>query len=442
MKDVVYSKSFLTVCAVISLSFFACSCATMDPKKVDVELKETAPVTKITSFTNALEDLGLMSEIYGSEPLRIQSNPIQDNTGAANYTGGEIPRDITEMIKSSLNRIGGMVVYIPYDPSFVLNQMNTGYSSFENKVIPDVVLSGGITEFDRALEVRGGNSDFGVSKEFKGAPAFLPNAEVSVRNKNAAKTGLARITLDFNLLDFQTLTGIPRMNTVNTMEVGKAKKEKELAIGLFGLTFGRKGTILKVQGRHDAVRLLVELSMIEIVGKKLGLPYWNILDVEAMPDRVVLRALKKWYYILDQPTRTVLAQEWLFLHGHNVPLTGKMDSTTIAALQEFGSGSDAIDIDTFINIYTTIPIDESTLARRSRINDIYQEQALAEAEIIQEQIPAPAPQSVVQETVTQVAPVPVAAETIPAAPVQVQEVAPVPVKKRATIGSVITDEEW
>ncbi|MCP5004758.1 MAG: DUF4384 domain-containing protein [Planctomycetes bacterium] len=482
VKNVIYSKSFLSVCAVISLTFFACSCATVDPKKVDVELKETAPVSKITSFTNSLTDLGLMSEIYGSEPLMIQSNPIQDNTGAANYTSGEIPRDITEMIKSSLNRIGGMVVYIPYDPSFVLNQMSMGYSSFDNKVIPEVVLSGGITEFDRALEVRGGSTDFGISKEFKSVPDWLPNKEVSLKNQNAAKTGLARITLDFNLLNFQTLTGIPRMNTVNTMEVGKAKKEKEMAVGLFGLTVGRKGSILRVQGRHDAVRLLVELSMVEIVGKKFGIPYWRVLDIETIPDQVVLSAIKKWYYVLDKPTRVALAQEWLFLHGHDVPLTGDMESTTIEALKQFAGSSvsieEGIDVETFVDIYLTIPIDEKTLARRNKINKIYEEQALADAEETQEpapapaaaeetqqalaatesaleQVPEPARQPAELDTEQQVAaveetgePGPAAAEPVPgepvAASVQPKEPGVVRVsrKKRTTIGSVITDADW
>ena len=56
-----------------------------------------------------------------------------------------------------------------------------------------------------------------------------------------AKAGLARITLDFNLLDFKRMIGIPKMNTTNSMEVGKALKGKELGVSIFGLSFGRKG---------------------------------------------------------------------------------------------------------------------------------------------------------------------------------------------------------
>ncbi len=118
------------VLIIMSFSLLLASCASMDPAKVDVELKTAPPTSQITSFTQALADLGLMTEIYNVDVVKIQSNPIGDNTGTAGATGGEIPRDITEMLKSTLNSIGGNVIFIPYDPSFIQNQMVTGYSKF------------------------------------------------------------------------------------------------------------------------------------------------------------------------------------------------------------------------------------------------------------------------------------------------------------------------
>tara|TARA_B100001971_G_scaffold43909_1_gene38847 strand:+ start:932 stop:2293 length:1362 start_codon:yes stop_codon:yes gene_type:complete len=442
-------KGFRVAFITLSLSFLVCSCTTLDPKKVDVELEKTEPVVKITSFTQSLADLGLMTEIYDMPQLALMSKPIGDNTGASGSTGGEIPRDITEMIKSSLNSIGGRIIYIPYDPSFIQNTSITGYSidGFENKIIPDVVLSGGITEFDRALEVRGGNTDLGGSKELAGIPDFLPTKEVSFKYGGAAKTGLARITLDFNLIDFQTLAGLQKMNAVNTMEVGKAQRGKELAIGLFGITFGRKGTIRKVQGRHDAVRLLVELSMCQIVGRYYGLPYWRLLGNGAMPDELVVSAIKKYYYNLDESTKISVIQDWLFLHGYDVPLSGELDDSKISALQQFGSSYSPvdgnIDVDTFINVYTSIPVDESTLARRNMITDIYQEQAIAMAESNAEPSENYQEEVQVQGNVmpaTYEEGVPAAQETVQVESVEEVEVIIVP--KKRTIGSIITDEEW
>lgn len=346
---------------VLSAFFMLASCE--DPAKVDVQLPETGPQVKVTSYTKTLSDLGLMSEIYGTGALKIMANPIGDNTGTSGSTGGEIPRDITEMIKSSLNAIGGNVLYIPYDPAFIQNQMVTGYSTFDAKMIPDVVVTGGITEFDRGLEVRGKGNDASMEADFNVSKHLSSKVGFDYRDED--KTGLSRITLDFNLVNFQTMAGIPRMNTTNSIEVHKAMAEKELGITLFGASFGRKGSVKKVQGRHAAVRLLVEASMIQIVGKHLVLPYWRLLGEDALPDEVVMAAFAKSFYRMSEPDRIAAVQEWLFLHGHDVPVNGVMDQRTLNALRAFNpNAGPSIDLETATKIYISIPIDNNAYARR------------------------------------------------------------------------------
>lgn len=189
-----------------------------------------------------------------------------------------MPQNITEMLKSALNSIGGRVTFIPYDPAYMENSRITGYSKFENKIVPDVAVSGGITEFDRGLETRGKNLNAGVETEpFTNIPDWFPGETIGMEYGQGQKTSTASITVDFNLIDFQTLSGLSRMQTVNTIKVYKGSNEKELGITMFGPTFGIKGSIKKVQGRHAAIRLLSRLSTIQIVGKYLKLPYWRLL---------------------------------------------------------------------------------------------------------------------------------------------------------------------
>lgn len=189
-----------------------------------------------------------------------------------------MPQNITEMLKSALNSIGGRVTFIPYDPAYMENSRITGYSKFENKIVPDVAVSGGITEFDRGLETRGKNLNAGVETEpFTNIPDWFPWETIGMEYGQGQKTSTASITVDFNLIDFQTLSGLSRMQTVNTIKVYKGSNEKELGITMFGPTFGIKGSIKKVQGRHAAIRLLSRLRTIQIVGKYLKLPYWRLL---------------------------------------------------------------------------------------------------------------------------------------------------------------------
>ncbi len=443
-KDTYYQLRNMLV--LLTSALLLLSCAAADPRNVDVQLEKTAPEAKITSFSEALDDLGIMTEIYASGQLKIQSNPIGDNTGTAMSTGGEIPRDITEMMKSSLNSIGGNIVYIPYDPAFIQNQMVTGYSGFENKLIPDVILTGGITEFDRGLETRGENTDASLGTEIeKGVPSWLPSKNVGVKYGGADKAGLARISLDFNLIDFQTMSGISKMNTVNTMEVRKAVAGKELGISLFGQTFGLKGSIKKVQGRHAAVRLLVELSMIQIVGKHLVIPYWNLLGEDAHPDKVVMDALAKYYYSLNDATAVASVQEWLYLYGYDVPQDGVIDASTQAALSELNQSFDAaagkVGLDTFRNVYVNIPITQQALGRRNMLARLYETQAQEEVAVAEAPAePVEAYQE--QQPVEQAQAAEVEAVEVEAAP---RKASPAPkrtVKKKKGIGRILTDDEW
>lgn len=370
----------------------------MNPANVDVSLEEKAPEAKITSYTPMLAQLGLMTEIYDTGIVKIQSQDISDNTGASTHTGGEIQRNITEMVKSTLNSVGGNVVFIEYDPSYIQNQTVTGYSDFSNKLIPDVVLTGGITEFDRGLETRGDGTDFGASAEFDNVPSELPTGEVAVRYGDSSKYNSARITLDFNMKNFQTLAGIAKMNTVTSIEVGKALGKREYGVALFGVTFGQKGTIKKVQGRHEAVRLLVQASMIQMVGKYLVLPYWRLLGDDSNPDPLVREALTRSYYNMDDNQRITLVQEWLYLHGYDVEFTGRLDSPTEKALQAFSKeyqpGKGDIGSELFARLYMTVPVSYETLGRRQAITNWYasqqSQQAVSQQEEPQEQQTAPA----------------------------------------------------
>ncbi|NCC77587.1 MAG: DUF4384 domain-containing protein, partial [Clostridia bacterium] len=318
----------------LPLLFVLGGCGSMDPRNVDVDLPSDMPVVKETSFDKPLADLGRMTQVYGKRVL-IQGKDVTDYTGLSMYGYGEIPRDITEMTKSALNAIGGNVVYIPYSPVFINNQMVTGYSNFQGKLIPDIVLSGGITEFDRGLDTRSRNTDFGVTTlPFNVNQHWVPGDTISVDYNQENQESLARITLDFNLLDFQTMSGVARMQTVNSINVYKAVADKELGFTIFGPSFGLKGTVKKVQGRHAAIRLLVQTSVLQIVGKYLYLPYWKLIP-EMKPDPVVLDKIRQDFRALSATEKIGEIQTCLYLKGYNVPITGQMDSRTQSALASF-----------------------------------------------------------------------------------------------------------
>ncbi len=423
--------------AVLVATVLVSGCQT-DPQKVDVQLPETVPEVKTTNYTKTLGELGRMSEVYDRPLMRVMANPVGDNTGSSSATGGEIPSDITEMQKSTLNTIGGRVQYVPFEPVSISNLQALGYSTFANKVIPDVVITGGITEFDRGIETRGKNTDFGLSvtspKQIAGG--WLGQT-AGIEYGESDKYGLARITLDFNMLDFQTMSGIPRMNTVNSMQVHKAQAEAEFGITLFGPTFGTKGSIKKVQGRHAAVRLLVEASMIQMIGKYLKLPYWRLLGEDSAPDPVVLEAIQKAYYAVDDLQRLKVAQQWLYIWGYPTAMDGTMDGKTVDALKKvnpsFTPGPGTIDMDTFTKLYVDMPYDHAALGRRqqlARITGKADSAVAAEAPTSARSPQAPQAAQQAPAPAKAAAPAPQAAQQAPSRPAPAP--APAPEKKAAS----------
>ncbi|MDM8556578.1 hypothetical protein QUF75_17775 [Desulfococcaceae bacterium HSG7] len=370
---IIKSRTLSFIGILLLFALFLSSCV----HKVDVQIPSHLPVPKTTSFDKALSDLGQMTLIYGSDLLKIMASGGLDHTGTSQATGGEIPRDIMPMVISALNSIGGNVYYVPFDPNRLDTLVNLGWTTYNGKHVPHVILSGGITQFDRALNTRGKNSNFGVeTKPFTNAPKWTPGDVVEVEYGIAEKKSLAEITLDFNLEELQQNIGIQGMQTVNNILVSKGVAEEELAFTLFGPTFGFKGTIKKVEGRHGAVRLLVQLSMMQIVGKYFDLPYWNLLE-DSQPDPFVLKTVTKDFLNLNPLQKTLKTQEWLFIKGYDIDITGQFDDKTLVALQHFDNTykpvESGIDQNTYLKLYCSIPVNQNSLNRRYLYNQLLEQ---------------------------------------------------------------------
>ncbi len=372
----------------IAVSLFLLSgCGFLTPQ---VDLKVSKPETEVTPYSDILYELGKMSAIYNAPLTKVQSVKILDNTGASHplATGGEIQRDISEIMKSTLNSIGGKVLLVEYDPAYINNQIATGYSKFEKKAIPDVVVTGGITGFDRGLEVDSDNKDIGLDLVFPNIQSenddeddkyytnWPPSTLLGATYSNSKKYGTARITLDFNLKDFTTLAGIPYMSVSNSMKVYKGLNEKSFTVTIFGPTFGTKGSVRKVQGRHQAIRVLVQTSMIQLVGRHLALPYWRLLGQDAAEDKFVVMKINNSYNALSEFDRLVKIQMWLLIAGEAVDLSGEMDEKTKTLLKkrfaDFDLNKPAITPEIYREVYLSMPLDDVTLARRIEVMKLLQ----------------------------------------------------------------------
>jgi curli biogenesis system outer membrane secretion channel CsgG len=331
-------------------------------KQPNVTLPVEPPKAQETSYTNALRNFGRLTREFRVGTLRVQTTQVQDETGSSQASGAEIPFDITKMIMSAINGIGGSIVFIPYDPVYIKNQAALNMTTLENKMKPEIVLNGGITEFDRSLE--SGSTGFDFGGQF-GAGKNSPGIDAGKQDRDSVSS----ITIDLNVTDVDTMAMIPRVQAVNTMKVFKGASDLDIGFSIFGATFGYKSSVKKIQGRHAAVRVLVDLSVLETLGKYLNLPYWKCVSQGAKPDPVVVENIRDQFLEADAQKRARMIQNLLYIYGfRTLRPTGVLDAETNGALQAVGQAygfqTASIDADLYEALFLNAPV----LGEKSRVN--------------------------------------------------------------------------
>ena len=61
----------------------------------------------------------------------------------------------------------------------------------------------------------------------------------------------SQITLDMNLIDYDTMTMVPKMQAINTVTVTRGKRDAGVGFQIFGVALGYTSGVKIVQGRHS-----------------------------------------------------------------------------------------------------------------------------------------------------------------------------------------------
>jgi hypothetical protein len=318
-----------------------------------------SPRALVTQYSDALERFGAMLEVYRApgRVLYVQSRNIADATGLSHpLVGAELPSDITEMVRSAINRIGDRVAYVPFQPDYVLAHAQQGARM--QLTLPNVLITGAITEFDRALASAGKANNLDLS--FGGGRT---ESEISAERK--ATSTLSDLTLDLNLVDFDHQVMIPKAQSANSIRVLNETFEHSYDFAIYGSAFGLVSNTKYLQGRHSAIRLLVELSVLELLGRYTMVPYWRCIP-NGQPDRVVLEQIERKFLAQDRATRAKWLQETLKDYGYVLPPSHGMDDKTHAALEQVVARynlrhrSDDLDSGLFVDLYVHIPVVRSS----------------------------------------------------------------------------------
>lgn len=239
------------------------------------------PVRSVSSFSESLVCMDRMLREAQLPTTLITSKQFIDFSG-------KVPVATKEMITTSLSqmsRLSNAFRFVDFEVDIARQDtvqnlttilLNNNQMQLQR---PALYVSGAIAFVDQS--VISNSMDAGVSG---------PRADLGYSRSRSATI----IGLEVHLGDFRTRTLIPGLDSANEVVTGGGGQGLDVGgrIGSYGVKFnvGREYVV----GTGAAMRTLVDLAMIEVVGKWARVPYWQCLTLDQAHPHFQ-RAMHEWY---------------------------------------------------------------------------------------------------------------------------------------------------
>lgn len=280
---------------------------------------KTPAIKTITNFTQALRCMDELFLANGKQGIVITSAGIPDATGKAR--AGDKEMMISAISKMTMK-----------SNAFEFIDLTAGQSGegdlaklFELKgggstKIPDYYIRGAVTQLD----------DNAV-KESKGFGIALPFLDLGYSKDQSFDL----ISMDMSIGDASTRRILPETNTSNTMVITKGGRSGEAGgkIAKMGLSFNKD--LSRSEGVGATYRTLIELGLIEALGKFTRVPYWKCLDIESTNPEL-LDQVREWYDVASDKDRILFIQQKLAGMGrYKGPLNSAISDGLKASIAEY-----------------------------------------------------------------------------------------------------------
>lgn len=279
----------------MSLALAACVADQPKPETATVATAVKTPATKaVTNFTPALRCMDDMLLAYGKRDIVITTAGIPDSTGKV--MAGTKEMLITAASKMSIKSKG--LTFIDYDTErsdlLALFQDLQAAGAFQHK-LPNYYIRGAITQLDEnAIDSQ------------QGAGIALPFLDLGVSRDQVSSV----VSIDMNVGESTSRMILPGVNASNSLVITRAGKGGELGGKLGKVGFSFNMSLNKSEGLGSGVRALIELGMIELVGKLTGTPYWKCLEIDKT-NPVMIEQAREWYDGMSPGDRVKLVQRKL-----------------------------------------------------------------------------------------------------------------------------------
>ena len=292
--------------SMVTLSLLVVS-GCMDSNDVKLNPNQNILKTK-TNYSNALRTVNDMITIFNGHSIHVKVNNIND----AATMGGKLPVKLDTVVNKSFNRIGNSVIVM---------------QSYNPKKLPKriYVINGAITEFD-VVEQDAKSTDGAAQGTYNGQ-AIDANGGLNKGNKTT------KLTLTLNPSDPISGNFISRTSTENTITIEQKNSASEFGFSILVTGVGMNSSVSKSHGLHSSINVLVELSVVEVLGRLVKYPYWLLTGGEVNPD--VVAHLSNKFLQDPLPDKIRKVSYLLALKGAGVQSTSMMNSSLKEAIKKY-----------------------------------------------------------------------------------------------------------
>lgn len=292
---------------------------TTDPRLAqDAQRPKFQPARNVTGFSASLRCMDDLFLRFGRTNYFLTSQGVPDETG-------EAKAGTKEMLISAVSAMSvrsNAFTFVDYDQAqadieFLQKASSPNGGLPADFAIPSFYIRGAVTQVDS-----------GVIADSASGAVSAPVADLGLSKDQVVSV----VAVDMNVGNVQTRQIYPGVSSANSIAVRRAGKAVDAGgtIKGFGVNFNLSYNTS--EGLSQAVRTLVELGAIEVLGKLLQVPYWRCLQIEQTNPEAVTLA-RGWFARMGEADRVRFAQAALRgLGRYRGEATGTADQATREAV--------------------------------------------------------------------------------------------------------------
>ncbi len=321
-------------------------CNQVIPAAPEINLATPVPVQKHSQYSSALENLGEMMEGLEDNQFAVEAEPIEDKTAS----GGKLPADVTMLVESALQNVGEKMLVMAYADDSEIKAAQLGLKLYG--------IHGAITEFDADTTTKGSGAQGGL---------FVKTLDISAEKSTDLNSGT--IAMDFLVRDYQGGYYVPGVKATAKATIKKISKSQGYSFSIVGNGFGVNGNTSSQTPIHHVINIMVEYSMVQLIGKLKSYPYWLAIN-GADPDYRLIRKMSKKFEKLSPEIRNANIS-WILNRVNPSVAPGQinLDAGTKQVIRNYkktfglAPANDQVTTDFYIKLLTEAPV----LVKQKRI---------------------------------------------------------------------------